>query len=828
MIDKLLAAPSDREAAIELEKAVDEGAEPARVGEAFAAAAAQVRGGAEEGSDEDRRPRRRCSIAPRASSTPPPRTRTAPSRRTPRSSSSIPRTRSRSIALEEARKALGKYEELVEMLLEKSQAAPPGEDAAARSPRSVASTRTSSTIPSRPSSRSRRRSARSRRTTSTPPRSSASCGATEAATWQRDARDDHRGHQGRRCSSPTDHAALLVRAARWYDTRARPRRHGARRLSAGASRRSGERGRRRGHGRRSTAARSSGRSSSPCSWPAPTPRRPRPRRAISAPRRPSSSRRASTTSARARDLFAPILADDPGHAKAGDAHGAHRRAHRGLPDARADPRAPRRGAPRPREGRGARARSPRSTRITSTISRRRRAASRRSSRSTREPRRAQGPRPHLQPQRPVPRAARGPASARVEVAATPRQKINLYERIAGLHDEEFLDHAQGRRGARGHPRASTARTTARSRRSRATTARSTSGSRVVALYEQARAASPGTRRARSSCSSPKARTLAEQVGSPERATQGLRADPRRAADPRRRARGARAPPRDERRRARRALRHRGARGEGGDARGEGRAVDARRSSPRDARRQGRRDRALQDGARREPQGHVGEHRAPQGVRPSRRLAQRRRRSSSASSRTPRAISRRRALHAELAKVYHSQLVDPDEGRGGREEVDRARLRRTPTGSWSSAISRSRRGRCIEATKHYESLVGRTGVLPKDDAVRVLVRFIEAFGKTQPKPSQPANSTTNLGDGAPLEPDDAGRCAVGPRARRASRWRRPAWAACRRLRSRTRACSRRSTLSRRSRRKTSRRSRARPTRSSSSAIRRARIACTRTC
>src|SRR6185295_17988738 len=30
----------------------------------------------------------------------------------------------------------------------------------------------------------------------------------------------------------------------------------------------------------------------------------------------------------------------------------------------------------------------------------------------------------------------------IEVAATPRQKINLYERIAGLHDEEFLDHAK--------------------------------------------------------------------------------------------------------------------------------------------------------------------------------------------------------------------------------------------------------------------------------------------------------------------------------------------------------------------------------------------------
>src|SRR4029079_6436240 len=30
----------------------------------------------------------------------------------------------------------------------------------------------------------------------------------------------------------------------------------------------------------------------------------------------------------------------------------------------------------------------------------------------------------------------------IGIAATPRQKINLYERIAGIQDEEFLDHAK--------------------------------------------------------------------------------------------------------------------------------------------------------------------------------------------------------------------------------------------------------------------------------------------------------------------------------------------------------------------------------------------------
>src|SRR5690606_11824040 len=30
----------------------------------------------------------------------------------------------------------------------------------------------------------------------------------------------------------------------------------------------------------------------------------------------------------------------------------------------------------------------------------------------------------------------------IQVAATPRQKITLWERVAGIHDEEFLDHAK--------------------------------------------------------------------------------------------------------------------------------------------------------------------------------------------------------------------------------------------------------------------------------------------------------------------------------------------------------------------------------------------------
>ena len=49
----------------------------------------------------------------------------------------------------------------------------------------------------------------------------------------------------------------------------------------------------------------------------------------------------------------------------------------------------------------------------------------------------------------------------VALAATPRQKIELLERMAALHDEEFLDHERAAESPRRHPRDSTRRTTRR-------------------------------------------------------------------------------------------------------------------------------------------------------------------------------------------------------------------------------------------------------------------------------------------------------------------------------------------------------------------------------
>ncbi len=63
-------------------------------------------------------------------------------------------------------------------------------------------------------------------------------------------------------------------------------------------------------------------------------------------------------------------------------------------------------------------------------------------------------------------------------------------------------------------------------------------------------------------------------------------------------------------------------------------------------------------------------------------------------------------------------------------------RRTSTRSPSWATSRSRRGASSRPRKHYESLLGRTQLLDKADAIRVLSRFVEAFGKSLPSASRP--------------------------------------------------------------------------------------------
>ena len=123
--------------------------------------------------------------------------------------------------------------------------------------------------------------------------------------------------------------------------------------------------------------------------------------------------------------------------------GADRREHGGLRDPRGHPRAAARRSRRGRDKTEALLKSPSSTKTSSEDLARGRAPLRGGARD-----RAHD---HLAALKGLDRIYNRTSKYRellenlekqVEVAATPRQKINLYERMASLHDEEFLDHAR--------------------------------------------------------------------------------------------------------------------------------------------------------------------------------------------------------------------------------------------------------------------------------------------------------------------------------------------------------------------------------------------------
>lgn len=733
MIDKLLAAPSDGEAAIELEKAVDEGAEPSRVGEAFAAAAAQVRG--ESGSEEDKEAKKALLYrAARIFDT------AAKDKvRAEQTYAAIieldPTDEIAMIALEEARKALGKYEELVEMLLEKSQAAPPGEErgrALAEIGRLYASeledpeqavvafTQALCEMPTNDEW-----AAEVERL----------C-AQKQPTWQ-ETLDTITEAIKTTLLSPTEHSALLVRAARWYDTRL-------------------------GRADMALAAYQQVLAGDPANEAAAEGLTTIYRRAQQWPELVSllMARADAATTApkardlraeaaelletrlndlpRARDLFAAVLTDDPGHARAGEAM----------------------------------ARIAERTGDFQTLAQllvRRAEARRGAEKAEALVKVAEVYEDHLNDLGEATRRfeavlAVDPANLnalkgldrifnrngqyrellevlerQIEVAATPRQKINLYERIAGLHDEEFLDHARAAEALEAVlaiDSANDGALTALARHYRALD----KWEPLVALLEK-HATVTGDENRKIELHLVRARTLAEQVGSPERATkayeQVLVAQPSHAG-------------------ALEALAH--LREMSGDAHAALSAIEtlaAKAATPETKAEQWMRAGRLLE-TRGDKDGAIERYKIALDANPKDASASAALRKAYAHRGDWLAVVRiverelthaegdlaKARLHAELAKVYHAQLVDADKAEAAAKkavELDSSNA----DGLMVLGDLAFEANRLIEATKHYESLVGRTGVLPKDDAVRVLVRFIEACGKTQPKPSTPAVSGTSL-------------------------------------------------------------------------------------
>jgi tetratricopeptide (TPR) repeat protein len=98
------------------------------------------------------------------------------------------------------------------------------------------------------------------------------------------------------------------------------------------------------------------------------------------------------------------------------------------------------------------------------------------------------------------------------------------------------------------------------------------------------------------------------------------------------------------------------------------------------------------------------------------------------------------LHAELARVQRERLRDNDKA----EANARTATDLDPSNAEALLVLGDlafEAERYIEATKHLETLVGRAQALPKEDAVRAIVRYVEAYGKgVSTRSSQPAVSS----------------------------------------------------------------------------------------
>jgi tetratricopeptide (TPR) repeat protein/serine/threonine protein kinase len=754
MIDGLLAAPGDLEVALTLENAVEEGAEALRVGDAFAAAAAQVRGE----SDEEKETKK--SLLFRAA-----RIFDGAARDKARAEQTYaaiieldPQDDIALVALEEARKALGKYEELVEMLLEKSQSAPAGEErgrALAEIGRLyateledpdqavVAYVQALCEVPT-----SDEYAAEVERL----------CGTRQPA-WSEQL-DTITDALKTGSLAQSDQLALMARAARWYEQKL-------------------------GRADMALAAYQQVLAGDPANEPAAEGMTGIYRRAqqwpelvnvlmaradvaASAPKARDLRAEAAeiletrlNDMARARDLFMTVLADDPGHPRACDAVARiaersgdfvtlaqvlERRAEarRGIEKAEALVRVAEVYEDHLND-------LPEATRRFEAV-----LAIDPSSLSAlkgldRIYNRTQKYRELLEV-----------LERQIEVAATPRQKINLYERVAGLHDEEFLDHEAAAKALESILAIDPAHDGALSALTRHYRALE-KWEPACAIYEKHAAVTADATR-RIDLLLARARTLAEQIGSPDRATktyeQILAIQPAHAG-------------------ALEALAQ--LREMSGDAHAALSAIEAlaTKAGTQEAKAEQwmRAARLLE--TRGDKDGAIERYKLALDANPRDPAASAALRKSYAQRgewlsvvglverelNTAESDLARARLWAELAKVHHSQLVDPQKA----ETAAKKAAELDPTNADALMVLGDlafEAGRMLEASKHYETIVGRTSVFAKEDAVRVLVRFMEAFGKTQARPPAPAASTSDL-SGPPSSawiaggPQSQGRISVVP-------------------------------------------------------------------
>lgn len=737
LIDKLLSAPSDLEVALTLEHAVDQGADAVRVGDAFAAAAAQVRG------DSDDEIETKKSLLFRAA-----RVFDGAVRDKARAEQMFaaiveldPQDDIALVALEEARKALGKYEELVEMLLAKSQSAPAGEErgrALAEIGRLYA---TELEDPEQAVVAFTQALCEAPTNDEYAAEVERLCGAKHGAWAEQLETVSEALKSG--TLAPTDSVALMARAARWYETKL-----GRADMALGAY----QQVLANDPANEAAAEGMTGIYRRAQQWPElVSVLMARADVAASAPKARDLRAEAAeiletrlNDMHRARDIFMTVLADDPGHARACDAMARiaertgdfmtlaqvlERRAEarRGVEKAEALVRVAEVYEDRLNDLNEATRRFEAVLAIDPSNLNALKGLDRIFNRTGKY------------------RELLEVLERQIEVAATPRQKINLYERIAGLHDEEFLDHQAAAEALEAILRIDGTHDGALSGLARHYRALQ-KWEPACALYERHAEVTTDPNR-RIDLLLARARTLTDQIGSPDRATkayeQVLAIQPSHAG-------------------ALEALAH--LREMSGDAHAALSAIEAlamKAQTPDAKCEQWMRAARLLE-SRGDKDGAIERYKLALDANP---------RDSASSAALRKAYAQRgnwlsvvglieRELHsaesdlararlwAELAKVYHSQLVDPQKA----EAAAKKSVEHDPSNADALMILGDlafEAGRMIEATKFYEGLVNRTGVLEKDDAVRVLVRFIEAFGKTQPKPSSTALSSGPHSQSGPL-------------------------------------------------------------------------------
>jgi tetratricopeptide (TPR) repeat protein len=313
----------------------------------------------------------------------------------------------------------------------------------------------------------------------------------------------------------------------------------------------------------------------------------------------------------------------------------------------------------------------------------------------------------------------------IAVAATPRQKINLYERMAALYDEEFFDHGRAAACLEAVLAIDSANDNALTGLARHYRALD-KWDDVVRLYEKHAQVTTDDRR-RLEILLQRARVLAEQVGSPERAMrayeQVLELEPGHAG-----ALEALARLKEQTGDAHAALsaiEALAAKAETAEAKAEQWIRAARLLESR-----GDRDGAIEryklaleanprdtqaSAALRQAYAHRGDVASVVALI-ERELA------------TAEGNMAKARLHAELARLYRERLRDDVKAELAAKRASELDATNADAQLVLGDLAYDA-GRFLEASKYYETLVGRTTVLPKQDAARVLVRFMEAVGKS---------------------------------------------------------------------------------------------------